>query len=133
MSKRIHWKNEEGQALVEFALVIPLFMMLLLGILQFGIIFNNYITLTDAARAGSRVAAVSRLDSCPTCVAKTAVEDAVSGLDKSKLEVEVAAGVGGWTPGAQVTVTARYPYTIDILGKVVASGYLTSQIKERIE
>lgn len=132
MNKRIHLKNEEGQALVEFALVIPLFMMLLLGILQFGIIFNNYITLTDAARAGSRVAAVSRLDACPTCVTKSAVEDAVSGLDKSKLEVEVAAGAG-WTPGEQVTVTARYPYTIDILGKVVASGYLTTEIKERIE
>ena len=132
MSKRIHWKNEEGQALVEFALVIPLFMMLLLGILQFGIIFNNYITLTDAARAGSRVAAVSRLDSCPTCVAKTAVEDAVSGIDKSKLVVDVNAPAG-WTPGAQVAVTAKYPYTIDILGKVVASGWLTTEIKERIE
>jgi uncharacterized iron-regulated membrane protein len=130
MKKRIHWKNEDGQALVEFALLIPIFMMLLLGILQFGVIFNNYITLTDAARAGSRAAAVSRQDACPTCKAETAVEQAAGGLDLDKLEVEVEST---WLPGEQVTVTAKYPYTIDILGQVVASGDLTTEIKERVE
>ena len=75
--------DEKGQALVEFALVIPIFLMLLLGILQFGIVFNNYITLTDAARAGSRVAAVSRQDSCPTCKAKAAVKK--MGTKKARL------------------------------------------------
>ena len=54
-------RDERGQAMVEFALVLPILMALLLGIIQFGIVFNNYITLTDAARAGARKAAVSRL------------------------------------------------------------------------
>lgn len=130
MKPKIHLKNERGQALVEFALVIPIFMMLLLGILQFGIVFNNYITLTDAARAGSRVAAVSRLDALRESKAKAAVEDAAGGLDKSKLDVEVDSS---WAPGEQVTVTAKYPYAINILGKVVASGDLTTEIKERVE
>lgn len=111
-------------------MVIPIFLMLLLGILQFGIVFNNYITLTDAARAGSRVAAVSRQDSCPTCKATAAVKDAAGGLDKTKVLVDVDST---WAPGEQVTVTAQYPYEIDILGKVVASGYLTAEIKERVE
>ncbi len=53
-------RNEGGQAIVEFALVLPILMAILLGIIQFGIIFNNYITLTDATRAGARKAAVSR-------------------------------------------------------------------------
>jgi Flp pilus assembly protein TadG len=130
MSRKIQLKNERGQALVEFALVIPIFLMLLLGILQFGIIFNNYITLTDAARAGSRVAAVSRNDSCPECKAKAAVQDAANGLDMAELQVDVDSS---WQPGEQVTVTAKYPYTINILGQVVASGDLTTEIKERVE
>lgn len=130
MSPQIQLKNERGQALVEFALVIPIFLMLLLGILQFGIIFNNYITLTDAARAGSRVAAVSRNDSCPKCKAEAAVKDAANGLDMAKLDIEVAST---WQPGEQVRVTAKYPYAINILGKVVASGDLTTEIKERVE
>lgn len=130
MTPKIHLKDERGQALVEFALVIPIFMMLLLGILQFGIIFNNYITLTDAARAGSRVAAVSRLDASRESKAKAAVEDAAGGLDLDELEVEVDSS---WAPGEQVTVTAKYPYAINILGKVVASGDLTTEIKERVE
>ena len=117
--------------MVEFALVIPIFLMLLLGILQFGIIFNNYITLTDAARAGSRVAAVSRHEPCPKCKAEAAVMNAAGGLKKA--DVKVFVDYTGLTTGEQVTVTARYPYKINILGKVVASGDLTDEIKERVE
>ena len=46
--------------MTEFALILPLLVVLLFGIIQFGIIFNNYVTLTDAVRAGAREAAVSR-------------------------------------------------------------------------
>ncbi len=53
-------KREDGQAMVEFAMVAPILLMLVLGIIQFGIVFNHYMTLTDAVRAGARQAAVSR-------------------------------------------------------------------------
>ena len=47
-----------GQSLVEFALVlVPLF-MILLGIIQFGFVFNAYVTLTNAAREGARIGTV---------------------------------------------------------------------------
>ena len=47
-----------GQSLVEFALVmIPLF-VILLGIIQFGFIFNAYVTITNAAREGARTGTV---------------------------------------------------------------------------
>ena len=42
-----------GQAIVEFAIVLPLLLALVLGIVQFAIAFNNYLTLTDAVRAGA--------------------------------------------------------------------------------
>ena len=47
-----------GQSLVEFSLVlVPLF-MLVLGIIQFGLIFNSYVTLTNAAREGARTGTI---------------------------------------------------------------------------
>ncbi len=52
-------KNENGQDVVEFALVAVPLLLLLLGIIEFGWIFNGQITLTSAAREGARVAAVS--------------------------------------------------------------------------
>ena len=43
-----------GQSLVEFALVLTPLFLVLLGIIQFGFIFNTYVTLTNAAREGAR-------------------------------------------------------------------------------
>ena len=54
--------NEKGQSLVEFALLLPILLLLLLGIIQFGIIFNGQITVTSAAREGARLAAVGADD-----------------------------------------------------------------------
>jgi Flp pilus assembly protein TadG len=47
-----------GQSLVEFALVLlPLF-LLILGVIQFGLIFNSYVTMTNAAREGARTGTI---------------------------------------------------------------------------
>ena len=43
-----------GQSLVEFSLVLVPLMLLILGIVQFGLIFNTYVTMTNAAREGAR-------------------------------------------------------------------------------
>ena len=45
---------ERGQSLVEFALVLTPLLLILLGIIQFGFIFNSYVTLTNAAREAAR-------------------------------------------------------------------------------
>lgn len=55
-------KEEDGQGIVEFAIAIPLVLFVLLGILEFGWLFNAKITLTSAAREGARVAVVSTID-----------------------------------------------------------------------
>jgi Flp pilus assembly protein TadG len=128
-------RNERGQAMVEFALVLPILMALLLGIIQFGIVFNNYITLTDATRAGARKAAVSRFVGDSGASAKAAVENSAQGLDQKKLAptISVTASPDWNTPGNDVTVTASYPYSINILGWTVKAGNLTSTTKERLE
>jgi len=52
-------KNEKGASAVEFAIILPILIMLVFGIFQFGIAYNNYIALTHAAREGARLAAVN--------------------------------------------------------------------------
>jgi len=55
-------KNEKGQGLVSFALVLPILAMLIFGIIQFGFIFYSQITITSAAREGARMASVGKQD-----------------------------------------------------------------------
>jgi Flp pilus assembly protein TadG len=125
-------RREEGQAAAEMALVLPILAGILLAIAQFGIVFNNYITLTDATRAGARKAAVARFTGDRGAAAKTLVFSSASSLKQPALRVTVDST--NWTvPGSDVTVTARYPYSINILGLTVKSGDLVSTQKERLE
>lgn len=57
--KRIR-NSQRGNALIEFALVIPILLILVMGIIEFGYIYNGYIIITGAAREGARVAVVGR-------------------------------------------------------------------------
>ncbi|HEY0415982.1 MAG TPA: TadE/TadG family type IV pilus assembly protein [Gaiellaceae bacterium] len=127
--------NESGQALVEFALVAPVLFLILFAIIQFGVAFMHSVALTDAVRAGARKAAVSRTAADPSAAATSAVVGAAADLDSSTLQngVSVTPGASGWVAGGTVTVSAQYPYQIDILGIVVASGYLHSTTTERLE
>lgn len=127
-------RDQRGQTAVEFALVAPLLVVLLLGIIQVGIAFHDYVTITDAARAGARKAIVARFTGGNTATTKQAVRDAASDLDQSKLGVDVTPTTLD-TAGSQVTVTATYPYTIDIplLGLTLVSGNLTATAKEDLE
>lgn len=47
-----------GQSLVEFALVLMPLLLLILGVIQFGLIFNSYVTMTNAAREGARTGTI---------------------------------------------------------------------------
>jgi len=126
--------SEHGQSAVEFALVLPLMVVLLLGIVEFGITFSHYVTLTDAARVGARNAITVRLGGSTADAAEQAVRDAADGLDQSQLQVNV--DDPAWNEsGSQITVTASYPYSIDIplLGLNVVSGTLTAKAEEPLE
>jgi Flp pilus assembly protein TadG len=119
--------------MAELALVLPILVAVMLGIVQFGIIFNNYVTMTDAARAGARKAAVSRFVADDGASAKAVVYADATSLDSDQLDVAVDASPDWATAGGDVTVTASYPYEINILGIVVKSGTLTTTTKERLE
>ncbi len=120
--------------MVEFALVIPILLLVVFGIIQFGILFNNYLTLTDAVRVGARQAAVSRQTPNPIAATTNRIMGAADHLDGSKLEITVTPGSpSDWRQGGDIQVTATYPYSISLLGLVVKSGRLTSTTTERME
>ena len=140
--------RERGQAVVELALVLPLFLLLLLGIVQFGSVFRDYIALTDATRVGARQASVSRSiqppsNREPTIVTK--IHNAGVNLDPNKMTITVElrnpAGTimtpnsadTSWQPSGDVTVRATYPFKISLFGQVFYTGTLKSRTTERIE
>ena len=135
-------QQEEGQGMVEFAMVLPILMAVLLGIVQFGIIFNNYETLTDASRVAARRAATSRISGDTGASARTAAKSAASNLNLTDAQIDISSCLAGtypcttqdWsTPGDEVTVKLTYPYSIKILDWSVKSGNLTVVAKERLE
>lgn len=125
-------RNESGQTLTEFALVLPLLAFLLFAVIQFGVLFNHYLTVTDAARAGARKAAVSRNEGDPAGAAEAAARASAENLDQGQMGVAVSASPG-WEQGADVTVSVTYPYEISLVGMAVASGTLESTTTERVE
>jgi Flp pilus assembly protein TadG len=126
-------QEERGQAMTEMALVLPILMMFLLAIFEFGIVLNHHVTLTDAVRAGARKAAVARFTGDSGASVAPAVRAAASNLDQSKLSVTVTSDPGWTVAGSEVTVTGSYKYNVTVLGVPIASGTLQSTTKERLE
>jgi Flp pilus assembly protein TadG len=108
----------------------------LVGIFQFGIVFKNWLTVTQAARDGARAAAVGRISGdCATRGAAAARTTAGSGtLTLSSVTTVTSPASGCPAQGANVSVTVRYPYSISILGAVtVLNGQLQATSTMRTE
>lgn len=99
-------RADRGAALVEFALVLPLLILLVFGVIEFGRGYHTKTTLTHAAREGVRVAALDSGDPVST------VRNAAPVLDAESIVVEIAPSP--CTPGQPVTVTVTYDHTFDI-------------------
>jgi Flp pilus assembly protein TadG len=127
-------RDERGQAMAEFAFVLPILALLLFAVIQFGIVFHQYITITDAARVGARKGATALHTGAKDGVAAatTAAKESAQNLDASKLGVTVTAAPG-WSQGSDLKVTVTHPYSLNLLGVAVKSGTLSSAATERIE
>jgi Flp pilus assembly protein TadG len=106
-------KGEDGAAAVEFALLLPLLVLLLFGFIQFGLAFNTKIQATNAAREGARMAVVG-IDNWADVGGGTAFWQAVqqdAGLG------DINNCVLSTTPnevGGTLTVTFDYPLDLAI-------------------
>ena len=99
-------KNRKGQSMVEFALVLPILLLLLLGIMEFGFLFHEYLVVTHAAREGARDAALGATDAEVTTVAKNAAAD----INKGQMTVTITPATR--VRGNSVTVKVTNPVQI---------------------
>lgn len=103
-------RGDRGAAAVEFALVLPLLLLLVVGIIQFGRIFSMQIQLSGAANAGARYLSVNPTDEAET---RNRTREAAVNLALSDAEIAVT------TPGTcsstnAVTVVASRVFVFDI-------------------
>jgi len=90
---------ERGSAVVEFALVLPVLLLLCLALVQVGLLARDQLLLVQAARAGSRQAVVDPEDDA----VRSAALQAAPGLDPTRVEVTVDR-TGGLGQPVEVTV-----------------------------
>jgi len=114
-------RREGGQSLVEFALVLPIFLLVLFAIVDFGMGFHAWITITNSAREGARLGAVRA--TAPDIEQR--VRDTADTLDQDDLVVTVTNAEGD--PGESVVVNVSYGYTLitpvaDILNMISAGS-----------
>ncbi|MEX2486612.1 MAG: TadE/TadG family type IV pilus assembly protein [Nitriliruptoraceae bacterium] len=99
-------RSDRGAAAVEFALVVPVLLLLVLGILEFGRAFNAQVSLTAAARESVRVMAVENDVDAAVTVASDAAVSLNPSIDASHVEISPTV----CAPGTNVTVTITYPF-----------------------
>ena len=96
--------KERGAVAVEFALVAPVLVMLLLGIMEFGRAYNTQVTLSSAAREGARVMAIGNSPSA----ARTAAKNAAVSLQPALSDTNITISPLACTTGAQMTFKITY-------------------------
>lgn len=102
-------KGERGQSLVEFTMVVPIFLILVFGIVDFGMGFHAWITTTNAAREGARIGAVG----ADSSTIDARVRSTAGSLNDTNLTVTITnASNQGGDPGETVTVDVKYNYKL---------------------
>jgi Flp pilus assembly protein TadG len=99
--------RDRGATAVEFALLLPMLLLLVFGLIDFGRALNAQITLTQAAREGARLAALG--GQLSAVVSRT--QTAATGLSSSQVSVTVTACPSGSGSTADATVQASYPFS----------------------
>jgi Flp pilus assembly protein TadG len=134
-------RSERGQTAVEFALVIPVMLLFLLGIFQIGITYFNNESIDTAARDGARAGAI-HTGATPAQIiadATAAVQNSAVGLNQSNLTITVV-GIDNpqapngtlWDQGDIIDITVTYPWKIGVMA-IAASGTLTTHTQLRME
>jgi Flp pilus assembly protein TadG len=113
-------KDARGSEVVEMALMLPILMAVLAGIVDMGFLFNNYQTLTNAAREGARMAAVPgwREIDVDDRVKDYLAADGMNTAAVLTTVTPVAIDVPGGTMNG-VKVVVSYPYNYMILGPLM--------------
>lgn len=110
-------RADEGQALVEFALVVPFLLVFIVGIVEFGRAWNMHQVLTDAAREGARVAVVDNGTIALTTVENTVKRGIATAGANAELATITVTGLNGNTD-TPATVEVALPYRFLFFGEL---------------
>ena len=131
--KKTVFRKRKGQSLLETALVMPVLVLLLVGIVDFGLLFNNYLVVANASREGARKAAVG----ADNTSISASVFNAASSLDETKLTLTISPeNEEERERGCEVSVTLVYEHSIftPIISSIIPNPIeLTSKSTMRME
>lgn len=120
--------KESGAVAVEMALLLPVLVLLLLGIMEFGRAYNAQVTLTNAAREGVRVMAITNMQDDAETAAKAAASTLTTTTTNPTFAFRFTEGSTSFTSCAanrQVTMTVSY--TLDSLTGFVGPFSMTGK------
>lgn len=153
LGRRLLWCSEDGQSLVEFAVTLPVLLLVVTGLCSFGIAVNNYLQLTEAVSVGARQLAISRGQTTDPCAtASNATIAAAPLLTKANLTFKFTLNGTAYTgtscssssttsgaaanlsQGATATMLVTYPCSLKVYGAtLVSSCVLTAQTAEAVQ
>jgi Flp pilus assembly protein TadG len=105
-------RPQQGQSLVETAVIVPILLLLLAAVIDFGRAFDAYIVLTNAAREGARFASLANPLTVPE-IQNLVVEDVLgSGTNITNMTEFTVSNIDLITNTAVVTVTVSYDFDL---------------------
>ena len=117
LEKRL--RSESGASAVEFALLLPVLMMVLFGIIEFGFALYQQAVLTNASREGARLGIVQAVPAITTAQINAAIDNylAPTGINSANVARVITPGA---VTGDPVTVSLTLPYTFMVLPKLTS-------------
>ncbi|MFV9510501.1 TadE/TadG family type IV pilus assembly protein [Tepidibacillus sp. LV47] len=125
-------KGEQGQSLVEFALVTPILLLLLLGIIEFGHIFYSYLMIENASRDGARYGSVWATD----MEIKQIIEEKTYSLEPNNLTIIISPSYEYRQRGGKIEVSIDYevPLWAPVWGEILPNPFpISAKTVMRVE
>jgi Flp pilus assembly protein TadG len=118
--------DTRGASAIEFAIIAPVFLAIVVGALKFGVAVSNRLLLNNGAAEGAMALALSRGTTAPYTTTTTAVTNGAGSLTSSSITVTVSINgsacttdsscASALTAGATGKVTATYPCDLTVMG-----------------
>jgi Flp pilus assembly protein TadG len=115
---------DRGQAVTELALVLPILLLMLLGIVELGRLFHAYLVVQEAARDAVRYVSVAQSDAQ---VEQVILQNTAS-LQSAQVTYEITPQPSGRRSGEPVSVTVQYPVQLitPVLSSLLPNPYVVS-------
>lgn len=108
--------------MVEFALIAPILIIIVIGIIELGILLSAYVGLSNSAREGARAAAIYRYNGLAPQTGATAVVPTIDAGRQSMMSTAIAETHNPITPIEEITVTPVYVPANPAAGNLLRAG-----------